>query len=229
LKLSQCRRYRNWVHRMRSWMTSEVKCAVNRALALGSPSTVVIEALNFSSQPGLLSKRMNRLVRRMGTGLVHEALTQKAQIQGFKLVEVNPAYTSQECSSCGFISPLNRKGNQFKCVCCGKQAHADAQAARNLVERFRQGRVCEYVKHTTVGTQGLFQWAARMRARLDRQTPGTCGHQGVIGDVRMGLRAIKKRRGRSLVSVESLAGLFSEIPVEVASRNLNVLSTGYSE
>ena len=154
-KLGECRRYRDFVRRMRSWLTSQVNGAVNKALALGSPGTVVIEALTFSVQEGTLSKKMNRLVRRMGAGIFKSALEQKAETQGFKLVEVNPAYTSQECGSCGFISRKNRKGNKFVCVCCGKQAHADSHAGRNLVERFRQGRVCEYVKHTTLGMQGL--------------------------------------------------------------------------
>lgn len=183
---------------------------MNRALALGEPSTVVIEALSFSSGPGTLSRRMNRLVRRMGAGIVKEALTQKSDLLGFKLVEVNPAYTSQECGSCGFISRANRKGNKFKCVCCGKQAHADAQAARNLVERFREGRTCEYVKHTTLGMQGLQRWGARMRNRLERATPGTSRHQGVIGDARAGLRELKGR-GSLLGSINHLQSLLSEM------------------
>ena len=58
VRLSQAKRYRDFVHRMRAWVTSEVKGAVNRALALGEPSTVVIEALNFSAQEGTLSKKI---------------------------------------------------------------------------------------------------------------------------------------------------------------------------
>lgn len=209
VRLGRCRRYREFVRRMRGWLTSEVKGAVNRALALDKPSTVVIEALAFSAGPCTLSRRMNRLVRRMGTGILKDALTQKSALQGFKLVEVNPAYTSQECGSCGFISRASRKGNRFECVCCGKQAHADAQAARNLVERFRQGRTCEYVKHTTLGMQGLERWAKRMRARLDKTTPGTSRHRGVIGDVRAGLRELKGR-GSHLGPVNHLQRLLSE-------------------
>ena len=112
-RLSEAKRYRDFVHRMRAWITSEVKGAVNRALALGQPSTVVIEALNFSAQEGTLSKKMNRLVRRMGTGLFQQALIMKAEEKGFRLVAVNPAYTSQECNACGFISRQNRKGKNF--------------------------------------------------------------------------------------------------------------------
>lgn len=102
---------------------------------------------------------MNRLVRRMGTGVIQHSLTMKSEEQGFRLVQVNPAYTSQECHACSFIGRANRKENLFRCVCCGKQAHADAQAARNLVKRFHAGRVDEYVKHTTVGMRVLVSGA----------------------------------------------------------------------
>lgn len=97
----------------------------------------------------------DRVVRRIGTGIVKDVLTRKSELQGFKLVEVNPTYTSQACGSCCFISRANRRGNRFECVCCGKQAHPDAQAARNLMEPFREGRTCEYVRRTTLGMRVL--------------------------------------------------------------------------
>ena len=220
-RLSLAKRYRDFVHRMRTWVTSEVKGAVNRALALGQPATVVIEALNFSAQEGTLSKKMNRLVRRMGTGVFQQALAQKAEAQGFKLVAVNPAYTSQECRSCSFISRSNRKGNKFLCVCCGKQAHADAQASSTLVKRFHTGRVCEYVKYTTLGMQGLEIWGSKMLARVEKATPGTMRFQGVIGHVRAGMRELDGK-GASLPSIQGLQRLLSGI-------KSGTISTRYSE
>ena len=208
--LSEAKRYRDFVHRMRAWVTSEVKGAVNRALALGKPSTVVIEALNFSAQEGTLSKKMNRLVRRMGTGIFQQTLTMKSQEQGFRLVKVNPAYTSQECTSCFFISRKNRRGNDFRCVCCGKQAHADSKAARTLVKRFHTGRVCEYIKHTTLGMQGLDIWAGNMLARVKKATPGSLRFWGVIGHVRAGMKHLDGK-GASLPSVQALQRLLSGV------------------
>ena len=195
-RLSLSRRYRDFVGRMRSWITSEINRAVKQALALGQPHTVVIEALNFSAQKGTLSRKMNRLVRRMGTGVFKGALARHAQTQGFTVVEVNPAYTSQECSACRFISRANRKKNEFKCVCCGKQAHADAQASRTLVKRFHEGRVCEYVKHETLGMQGIDLWAANMCSRIEKSTPGSSRYFGVIGSARVGLKHLNKTRAR---------------------------------
>lgn len=50
-------------------------------------------------------------------------------------VVVNPAYTSQECPSCGYVSRANRSGIKFKCCNCGKKGHADVVGAKNLLGR----------------------------------------------------------------------------------------------
>jgi len=47
----------------------------------------------------------------------------------------NPAYTSQECPSCGYVGKYNRKGIEFVCRCCGRQAHADWVGSFNTLRR----------------------------------------------------------------------------------------------
>jgi len=53
---------------------------------------------------------------------------------GKLLIKVNPKYTSQTCSKCGFKDRLNRKGSNFKCLHCGYELHADLNASRNIVK-----------------------------------------------------------------------------------------------
>lgn len=48
---------------------------------------------------------------------------------------VNPAYTSQECPSCGYISRRNRSGTRFVCRSCGRKAHADWVGASGVLRR----------------------------------------------------------------------------------------------
>ena len=48
---------------------------------------------------------------------------------------VNPAYTSQECPSCGHISRKNRQGVRFTCQLCGRKAHADWVGASGILRR----------------------------------------------------------------------------------------------
>jgi putative transposase len=51
------------------------------------------------------------------------------------VVEVNPKYTSQQCSVCGHIEKENRKGEKFACVECGNVQDSDNQAAINIAKR----------------------------------------------------------------------------------------------
>ena len=52
-----------------------------------------------------------------------------------------PAYTSQRCSHStgGYTHEDNRDGDEFECLECGKELHADYNAARNIGWRLLQG------------------------------------------------------------------------------------------
>jgi transposase len=63
------------------------------------------------------------------------------------LVRVNPHNTSRRCHACGHIAPGNRQSQAvFECVGCGHQAHADTNAARNILrlglQQVLPGEVC---------------------------------------------------------------------------------------
>ena len=55
---------------------------------------------------------------------------------------VHPAYTSQRCSETGrgFTHEDNCRGDVFVCQKCGKERHADYNAARNIAHNFIQNR-----------------------------------------------------------------------------------------
>ncbi len=50
------------------------------------------------------------------------------------VISVNPKYTSQTCSKCGYKDKLNRKSSNFKCLDCRYELHADLNASRNIAE-----------------------------------------------------------------------------------------------
>jgi len=56
---------------------------------------------------------------------------------GVHVERVNPTYTSQRCSACGWVRSKNRKGKEFKCVRCGFTLDADLNASLNILADLR--------------------------------------------------------------------------------------------
>ncbi len=68
--------------------------------------------------------------------LVH-MLTYKARLVGLTVIRVTEAYTSQQCSFCGYVDKCNRKSRgRFVCSACGVLVNADLNAARNILHRY---------------------------------------------------------------------------------------------
>ncbi len=133
IKPRDSQRYRRHVDRLRGFMTTEVNRVMNRLVETHAPAELVLEKLNFSHPA--LSRRMNRLVSNCGRSVVRAKLTDLAERFGIASEEVDPAYTSQRCSSCGHVHRSNRSGDVFRCRRCGLHLHADVNAARNIRQR----------------------------------------------------------------------------------------------
>lgn len=57
----------------------------------------------------------------------------KAKLAGVELKIVNPKYTSQRCSECGYVKKSNRKSQEkFECGKCGFKSNADKNGAINI-------------------------------------------------------------------------------------------------
>ena len=65
-----------------------------------------------------------------------EFIRYKAEVAGVPVVSVDPKYTSQTCSVCGYVDRANRPSQaRFKCLQCGFEANADYNAALNIEAR----------------------------------------------------------------------------------------------
>lgn len=96
---------------------------------------IVIEDLNIGYSK-TKSKRVNYLLKRMSIQSLKNYILDYSKQLGIKVTQVNPAFTSQQCSCCGHIEKANRKTQEkFSCVLCGYQINADVNAAINIKER----------------------------------------------------------------------------------------------
>ena len=76
---------------------------------------------------------LNRSILDQGWSMWAGQLKYKLAWRGGRLIKVPAAYTSQTCSVCGYIHPDNRHGEHFQCLACGHVAHADVNAAKNIL------------------------------------------------------------------------------------------------
>jgi putative transposase len=79
---------------------------------------------------------LNKVLLDNAIGQLRTFIENKAKERGRKVIRVNPKHTSQTCLNCGNIDKANRVSqSKFKCVSCGYEAHADQNAAANILIR----------------------------------------------------------------------------------------------
>ena len=116
---------------------NEIGRALNQMLdELPGGTKVALERLTVKDMR-FKSRQMNRALRASQLGYVREKLKFKLDERGIRYRSVQPAYSSQQCSQCGFTISMNRRSQaEFHCLWCGYEANADENAASNIAERF---------------------------------------------------------------------------------------------
>jgi hypothetical protein len=124
-------------HKSEAFARNEIGQALNRMINdLPQGAAVAVERLNVQAMR-FKSRQMNRALRAAQLGYVRDKLKFKLDEQGIRYRSVQAAYSSQECSKCGFVSPMNRRTQaKFACLWCGYEANADENAGSTLAKRF---------------------------------------------------------------------------------------------
>ena len=79
---------------------------------------------------------LNRGILASCWGTLATRAEQKADASGASVIYVDPKHSSQQCRMCGHIARESRESQAlFRCIACGHQDHADANAARNILAR----------------------------------------------------------------------------------------------
>ena len=133
IRLSTNARYNQLQQRIKSYFKNEIGRILNK-LAKKNVGVFVVEKLDFRAAG--LSKRMNRLIGRTYRSVVKAKLTRLEEQYGIQIIAVNPAYTSQECSRCHYVSKDNRRTQKdFVCRHCHYSCNADVNAGRVINQR----------------------------------------------------------------------------------------------
>jgi transposase len=145
--------------RVESKLTGMVKSVVgeisNKLIKAFPKHTFVVEDLNLSGCKGQ---------KRFAYRALHNSLSSKAQV-----IEVNPAYSSQTCPDCGFVSRNNRSGIKFHCRVCGSKRHADVVGGINLLRRSEDKQINSIDYHVGVKTILRERYLRKRNSSLGRK------------------------------------------------------------
>src|SRR5262245_8184512 len=101
---------------------------VREALAVEARA-IALEGLTDIRSRIRAGRRMRSRLHRWAFRQLQDQIVYKAAEYGIAVVFVDPAYTSKTCSHCGSLG--SRVKHRFSCD-CGRRAHSDVNAARNL-------------------------------------------------------------------------------------------------
>ena len=153
IKPTESKRFLRLTERLSAFIKNEVRRIINRIVQLYAPRVIVIENLKSLYKKFLSDypKEVKRAIVRYGYGELKKKLQEIREEYGIEVIQVNPAYSSQTCSSCGYVDRENRKTQEkFECRLCGRKLHADVNASRNLPDRVRWGVHLRRVKQALV-------------------------------------------------------------------------------
>ncbi len=90
--------------------------------------------INLEDLSGITRNEHNQfLMRNWSYYQLREFIVYKAKKHGIEVNIIDPMYSSQRCSECGYIHKENRPTQQkFECLSCGFKENADFNASRNI-------------------------------------------------------------------------------------------------
>jgi len=105
--------------------------------AQGTTRMIALEDLTgIRSRVTVVNKAVRESLGKWAFFELSSFIQYKAKLTGVMVSFVDPAYTSQQCSACGYIDKGNRKTQaEFVCLKCNHTENADVNAAKNIAFR----------------------------------------------------------------------------------------------
>lgn len=127
-------RRKDWIEKSTTALVRDHDLIVIEHLAV---KNMVRSARGTTAKPGtrVAQKRgLNRSIHAAAWSQWALRLHQKADTCEVLVIEVPARNTSRRCAACGHVAKKNRESQAvFECVTCGHQAHADTNAAINIL------------------------------------------------------------------------------------------------
>lgn len=123
---------RNACHRITSALIGRFDVVTVEKLAIGNMTR---SAKGTVESPGRRVKQksgLNRAILEQGWGHILDQLNYKAEWAGRTVVEAEPAYSSQDCSTCGTRREKPDGREFWTCAGCGTRHDRDVNAATNI-------------------------------------------------------------------------------------------------
>ncbi|MFO7808051.1 RNA-guided endonuclease InsQ/TnpB family protein [Guyparkeria sp.] len=134
-----------------------------------SSGTVDQPGRNVRAKTGL-----NRSILDQGWSEFRRQLEYKQAWRGGIVEAVAPRNTSRTCAACGHVAKENRPSqSRFECVACGHTAHADVNAARNILAAGHAVMACG-------GDVSPYRHLGAGAAAPLRQEPAEATHSGPV-------------------------------------------------
>jgi len=115
---------------------NKINYFINRDLDLNSKELVIENLCNVKKGEKGKKRKIRKVfmnkLQRWSYAKCVKKLEMLCEENRVLLTRVDPAFTSQRCSVCGFTDKKNRCGERFLCVDCGLLLDADYNAAINL-------------------------------------------------------------------------------------------------
>ncbi|MEK6882652.1 MAG: RNA-guided endonuclease TnpB family protein [Nanoarchaeota archaeon] len=100
---------------------------------------IAVEKLNIN---GMIKNRyLAKSISDVGWNRFIQMLSYKVENTGGKVKLVNPKYTSQICSHCGYKQKMPLSKRTFNCSNCGFKINRDLNASRNILNTSGQGEI----------------------------------------------------------------------------------------
>ena len=125
-----------------------INSSINQMLIAEKPKEIVKEDLTWVGNTKRGSKQLNNRLNQWMKGYLDERLEFKSELNGIKVTEVNPAYTSQIHHKCKTLGTRNYE--TFTCPKCKEQEDADINAAKNILDRKYETQITKYTPVKTI-------------------------------------------------------------------------------